>query len=298
MTDANKEFVVAHSPDPDDAFMYFGMAKGHVSLPGYTIKHRIADIHQLNKLAVEGVDEVTAISAASYPEVAHNYRIMTVGASVGRGYGPIVVAKEEMDLTGKRIAVPGLTTTARLMSRLLLPPFEEVEVPFDKIFEAIDAGEVDAGVLIHEGQLTYPDYGVVKLLDLADAWKERTGYPIPLGLDVISRDLPESVQVGFAEAMAESILCAYENIDEAAAYAQEFGRGISKDQNLEFVQMYVNLDTLHLGEDCCRSLEALYASAADQGLMQDVPPLDFVTPQNPAIVERIVEFRNRIQSGS
>lgn len=272
-------FTVAHSPDPDDAFMYYGLAKEYVTLPDYTIQHRIADIHTLNQLALQGVDEVTAISAAAYPLVAEHYRIMTVGASVGRGYGPIVVAPQMLDLQGKRIAVPGKTTTARLLSQLLLPPFEEVEVPFDQIFTAIQAGEVAAGVLIHEGQLTYPDYGMVKIADLAESWRTETGYPIPLGLDVIARRLPDAVAIQFAEALAESILYAYAHLAEATAYARTFGRGIATSLNTQFVQMYVNADTLHFGEDCQRSLRLLYQRAGEKGLLDKVPVLDFVAPR-------------------
>jgi 1,4-dihydroxy-6-naphthoate synthase len=287
----NTPFTVAHSPDPDDAFMYYGLAKELVTLPDYAIQHRIADIHSLNQLAMQGVDEVTAISAAAYPLVADKYRIMTVGASVGRGYGPIVVAPQVLDLQGKRIAVPGRTTTARLLSQLLLPPFEEVEIPFDQIFEAIKAGEVAAGVLIHEGQLTYPEYGMVKIADLAEMWKTETGYPIPLGLDVIARRLPETVAVQFSEVLAESILLAYEQLEDSTAYAREFGRGISAQLNKQFVQMYVNMDTLDFGEDCQRSLELLYQRAFAKGLLEKIPVLDFVTPQRVEVIQRIRDFK-------
>jgi 1,4-dihydroxy-6-naphthoate synthase len=293
MTITAQPFTVAHSPDPDDAFMYYGLAKGNITVPGYSVTHRISEIHHLNQLALQGTDEVTAISAASYPQVAGNYRIMTVGASVGRGYGPIVIAREPMSLAGKRIAVPGLTTTARLLSRLLLPDYTEMEVPFDRIFEVIQSGEADAGVLIHEGQLTYPEFGMVKIFDLAEAWKRETGCPIPLGLDVIARRLPDHVAVAFTEALAASILYAYEHLDDAAAYARTFGRGISQDLNIQFVQMYVNNDTLELGEDCRQSLQQLYRRAKDKGLIADIPQLDFVEPQNPAIVQRIRDFISR-----
>lgn len=283
-------FTVAHSPDPDDAFMYYALAKGFVTLPGYAIQHRIADIHTLNQLALQGVDEVTAISAAAYPLVANYYRIMTVGASVGRGYGPLVVAKQALDLQGKRIAVPGKTTTARLLSQLLLPPFEEVEIPFDQIFEAIQAGEVDAGVLIHEGQLTYSDYGMVKIADLAEQWKTETGFPIPLGLDVIARRLPEIVAVQFSEVLAESILYAYQQLADSTAYAREFGRGIDAQLNTQFVQMYVNADTLDFGEECRRSLALLYQRAYAKGLLNSIPPLDFIAPQRLDIIKQIENF--------
>jgi len=284
-------FTVAHSPDPDDAFMYYGLAKGFISFLDYKIQHRITDIHTLNQLALQGTDEVTAISAAAYPLVAHHYRIMTVGASVGRGYGPIVVAPQPMDLTGKRIAIPGKTTTARLLSQLLLPPFEEVEIPFDQIFTAIHSGAVDAGVLIHEGQLTYPQYGMVKIFDLTECWKEKTGYTVvPLGLDVISRQLSETVAIGFTEALAASILYAYQHLDEAACYAQQFGRGIDDQLNKQFVKMYVNADTLHLGEECQQSLKTLYQQAYAQGLLNDLPRLDFISPQHNDIVRKIQNF--------
>ena len=290
MTDTTANFTVAHSPDPDDAFMYYGLAKGFVTLPNYTIKHRITDIHTLNQLALEGADEVTAISAAAYPGIVDRYRIMTVGASVGRGYGPIVVAQKDMPLENKRIAVPGKSTTARMLSHLLLPEFEEVEIPFDQIFDAIKDGKVDAGVLIHEGQLTYPEYGMVKIRDLSEDWLEETGYPIPLGLDMIRRDVPDDVAVAFTEALARSILHAYENIDDASAYAQEFGRGISDTLNRQFVQMYVNVDTLFLDEDCRASLTELYGRAQAKGLLESVPSLDFVTPGDPAVIDRINAF--------
>ncbi len=286
-------FTVAHSPDPDDAFMYYGLAKGFISFLNYHIQHRIADIHTLNQLASQGTDEVTAISAATYPAVAHHYRIMTVGASVGRGYGPIVVAPRPIDLAGKRIAVPGKSTTARLLSQLLLPPFEEVEVPFDQIFTAITTGQVEAGVLIHEGQLTYPEYGMIKLLDLTESWQKQTGYSvIPLGLDVISRQLPETVAIRFSEALAESILYAYDHIEEAAQYAQQFGRGIDTQLNKKFVQMYVNADTLYFSEECQSSLKTLYSRAQAKGFLDNIPPLDFIAPQHHEIVKKIEGFLN------
>lgn len=283
--------VVAHSPDPDDAFMYYGLAKELVTVPGYRIEHHVDDIHTLNQLALRGEPEVTAISAAAYPQVQQHYRIMTVGASVGRRYGPIVVTREPIDLAHKRIAVPGLTTTARMLSHFYLPEFEEVEIPFDRIFDAVAAGRVDAGVIIHEGQLTYTDHGFVKVLDLGECWFEETGLPIPLGLDVISRRLSEETARRFAEVLTRSILLAYDQLAESTAYAQTFGRGIDPATNERFVKMYVNHDTLDLGTEGRAALDTLYARAVAAELLETPPALDFVAPEDPALLERIAEFR-------
>lgn len=271
-----KTLTVGHSPDADDAFMFFALAKKRVTIEGYdNVDHVMEDIESLNHRALQGELDVTAISAAVYPLVADKYRIMGCGASVGRDYGPILLAKTDTtldDLAGKRIAVPGMHTTAYLLLRLYMTePFQPVMLPFDTIMEAVDAGEVDAGVIIHEGQLTWADSGFKKILDLGEAWMADTKLPIPLGLDVINRRLGEDKHAVITEGMEKSIRHARDNEEEAIDYALEFGRGIDRDTCRRFVRMYVNEDTVNMGEEGKRALEILYERASERGILPSLP---------------------------
>jgi len=269
---------IGHSPDADDAFMFWAMASGRVAVPGYRVEHVMEDIESLNRRARKGELEVTAISAAAYPLLAGAYRLLRVGASIGRAYGPVVVARKAIEpgLTGQRVAVPGLYTTAYLLLRLFAAGFEPVFTPFDRILEAVAAGDVDAGLVIHEGQVTYEREGFVKVLDLGEAWHRATGLPIPLGLNAVRRDLGPQVAERVRDGLLASIREAQAHEDEALDYALQFGRGVEREVGRRFVRMYVNDDTLDLGEQGRAALESLYARAVERGIFEAVPPLDIV----------------------
>jgi 1,4-dihydroxy-6-naphthoate synthase len=269
---------IGHSPDADDAFMFWAMASGRVAVPGYRVEHVMEDIESLNRRARKGELEVTAISAAAYPLLAGTYRLLRVGASIGRAYGPVVVARKAIDpgLAGQRVAVPGVYTTAHLLLRLFAAGFEPVFAPFDRVLHIVAAGEVDAGLLIHEGQVTYEREGFLKVLDLGEAWDRATGLPIPLGLNAVRRDLGPQVAERVRDALLASIREAQAHEDEALDYALRFGRGVDREVGRRFVRMYVNDDTLDLGEEGRAALESLYARAVERGIFEAVPPLDIV----------------------
>ena len=270
---------IGHSPDADDAFMYYALAHGKVRVGNYEVQHVMEDIESLNQRALSGELEGTAISAGAYPQVADKYRIMSVGSSIGRNYGPMVVARSDRadtSLQNARVAIPGTYTTAYLLLRLYAEGFEAIPIDFDKIMPAVQNGEVDAGLLIHEGQVTYSDEGLVKLLDLGEAWGQDTGLPIPLGLDMVRRDLGEEMAVLMAESLRDSIQYAFDHEDEALDYAIKFSRGIERETCRRFVRMYVNDDTLDMGEEGKRALEILYARAVERGIIDAVPPIDLI----------------------
>jgi len=270
---------VGHSPDADDAFMFFGIATGAVGLDGWKVEHVLADIETLNDRAFRGELEVTAISAAVYPWVASTYRLLRVGASVGRRYGPKVLTRTPIapdDLRGRRIAVPGRHTTAFLLLRLYLSDFEPVFVTFDRILSAVARGEVDAGLVIHEGQLTYPALGLYEVVDLGRWWADTTGLPIPLGVNAVRRDLGDAVAESVACLLRHSILYAMLDAEAALEYARLFGRGVDAETCRAFVQMYVNDDTLCLKPDGEQALRTLYTMAHERGLIPAVPVLDLV----------------------
>ena len=273
---------VGHSPDADDAFMFYAFATGKVTVEGYDVKQVLEDIQSLNRRATTGELEVTAISAGAYPRLADQYRIMACGSSVGRNYGPIVVStrlKDAGELEGKRIGVPGEQTTAYLLLRIYSRwSFTPVFLDFDGIGDAVRSGEVDAGVIIHEGQITWQDEGYANLLDLGKAWGEDTGLPIPLGLDVVHRRLGDEGSHQVARAFEASIRYAIEHEDDAIEYALPFGRGIDADTCRRFVRMYVNQDTINMGEEGKRALATLYSRAHERGLITAVPPLDIIEP--------------------
>jgi len=276
------KLLIGHSPDADDAFMFYALASGAVAVGEYEVDHAMEDIESLNHRARTGELPVTAISAAVYPEVVNLYRIMSCGSSIGRNYGPLVLAGSPMgigDLNGRRVAIPGTFTTAYMLLRLYAgrtPGFEPVAIDFDRIMEAVASGEVDAGVIIHEGQITWQQSGLHKVIDLGEAWMEDTGLPIPLGLDVINRSLGDDAMTSIASALKESIVYAREHEEDAIDYAMKFGRGIDRDTCRRFVRMYVNDDTVDMGEDGRRALETLYTRASEMGLIREVPPLDII----------------------
>lgn len=274
------ELIFGHSPDTDDAFMFYALAKKYVTIPGYEVGHHMEDIESLNKLAGIGEIPVTAISAAHYPSVADNYRIMSCGASVGRNYGPVVVANQPMkkkELLGKVIGVPGEFTTSWLLYRIFAPPYAEAKFyNFDEVGDAVKSGEVDAGILLHEGQILYEQQGFHAVMDLGKRWFERTELPIPLGLDVVNRNLGEELSQWVTNACKTSIEYAHAHEDKALDYALEFTSGISREDSRKFVRMYVNEDTVDIGEDGLDALDTLYGMAAMRGIIDEVPELDLV----------------------
>jgi 1,4-dihydroxy-6-naphthoate synthase len=282
---ARRPLSIAHSPDPDDAFMFYGLVKGGVLPDGWRVKHVLKDIQSLNRDAEKGRHHVTAISAAAFPRVADRYWALSVGASVGRKYGPRVVCLPTnrarlagTDWTGLRIATPGPQTTALMLLRLARPGFTAVDRPFDKILDDVAAGRVDAGLIIHEGQLTYARHGTELVLDLGRWWHDETGLPIPLGLDVVRKDLGASVARSLARLLHASIRHAYKNQKAAVRYALKFGRGIGPAVGAKFVKMYVNRDTLDMGTEGVKALRALYRRAAARGLIKKVPSFRVFRP--------------------
>jgi 1,4-dihydroxy-6-naphthoate synthase len=269
-----------HSPDADDAFMFYGFHIGAATIPGCTVEHVLQDIQSLNRRALDTADlEITAVSAHAYAFLAERYAVLACGASMGMGYGPVVVARQPRTLAslrGARVAIPGPLTTAALLLRIECPECVPVDVMFDRIPDAVAGGEVEAGVIIHESQLTYADQGLVKVLDFGELWQSRDRLPVPLGLDVVRRDLgPErmrAVSLGFRA----SIDAAIADEDAALRYALDYGRGLDREKGRRFVRMYVNELTLDLGEVGRRALETLYRRAVDAGLIAASPAIDVV----------------------
>jgi 1,4-dihydroxy-6-naphthoate synthase len=238
---------IGHSADPDDAFMVWALEAGAVDKRGLELEPVVSDIQTLNEWAVEGKLEVTALSAGAYPAVAERYLLLPHGASFGEGYGPIVVAREEVDLRTVEIVTPGpLTTAKRVLHLALGDDIRTRDVPFDQVLDEVVSGRAEAGLLIHEGQLTYADAGLVKLLDLGVWWQDDTGLPLPLGLVGIRRDVERREDV--SQVLREAIDAGLANRDAAMAYALGFGRGIDAATADEFVSMYVNDLTVDMGD--------------------------------------------------
>ena len=246
-----KTIRFGHSPDPDDAFMFYAIAKGRIDLNGYRILHVVEDIESLNRRALRGELEATAVSVHAYAYLADHYAIMRSGASIGEKYGPIVVSSKPLkssELKGKKIAIPGTLTTANLVLRLFEKEFSYVIVPFDKILDYVKAGKADAGLIIHEGQLTFSQKGLYKVIDLGQWWWEKTKFPLPLGLDVIRKDLGQEQMQTISKLFRESIIYGLEHRNEALDYALCFGRGLEREAGDQFVGMYVNDYTCDLGK--------------------------------------------------
>jgi 1,4-dihydroxy-6-naphthoate synthase len=259
--------------------MFYGFHTGAVRIDGYAITHVLKDIQELNELARRGELEVTAVSAAAYSQVADKYWVMNAGASVGRNYGPVIVSlrpSRVSDVEGKRIAVPGLQTTAYLLARTYLPDFRPVVVRFDHVLDAVRNGKADYALVIHDGQLTYERQGFLKVIDLGEAWYAETKLPIPLGLDLVRKDLGRNLAERFCSALRASIEHSLQNPDGADEYAREFGRDLDLATSARFVRMYVNDDTLDLGPDGRRALQMLLDKASEQGLGRRVESLEFI----------------------
>jgi 5,8-dihydroxy-2-naphthoate synthase len=268
---------IGHSPDPDDAFMFYALTAGKVRIPGVRIEHVLEDIETLNRRSRTGELEVTAVSFATYILIAKQYRMMDPGASMGKGYGPILVARRPIpaaEIEQHVVAIPGKHTTAALLLRLFVGDPPQIEVAFDKIPQAVLEGQADLGLLIHEGQITHQQMGLVKVLDLGEAWQRDSGLPLPLGVNVMRRDLGEDLHRALSQALRDAIAWAHANVDEALEYAMRYGRGIDKETCRRFVLMYVNDFTLSLGPDGRAAIERLFTLAHRKGLIPAVPPID------------------------
>ncbi len=269
---------VGHSPDPDDAFMFYGLASGKVKLQGITIEHVMEDIQSLNVRAMKGELEVTAISAHAYPYVADKYWIMATGASMGEGYGPVIVSKKYKtlaELRGKKVATPGKLTTASLLFRIFTSGIENVDISFDQILDQIDAGTFDAGVIIHEAQVTYAQLGFNKILDFGELWAEQSNnLPLPLGLDLVRRDLGEETAHRLSAGLKESIHFGYTHQNDSVPYALQYGRGINRELGERFVKMYVSELTVDMGSKGKEALELLFRLGAEKKIVPPMPSFE------------------------
>ena len=275
---SDTRITVAHSPDSDDAFMFYGLASGSVDTGGIVVDQVLADIETLNRAAFDGKYEVTAVSFHAFAHLADRYALLPHGASMGDRYGPIVVSLRGgvSDVKGRRIAIPGTLTTAYLTLRLYEPVFDYVVVPFDRIQQAVLDGEAEAGLLIHEGQLTYQDEGLQKVVDLGEWWAERTGgLPLPLGGNIIRRDLGPEMIRKVSTLLHESIAYALAHRKEAVEYAQQFGRGLDQARTDTFVGMYVNDLTLGYGERGTEAVRRLMKDAFAAGLIPKPVTVEF-----------------------
>jgi 1,4-dihydroxy-6-naphthoate synthase len=277
-----KVIRVAHSPDSDDAFMFYAINQNKIDTKGYKFIDILSDIETLNKEALKGTYEVSAISIHAFPYVADKYALLSSGASMGDNYGPMVVAREEFspeELINKKIAVPGTLTSAFLALSLYLDTnkFNYEVIPFDEIIPAVKEGKVDAGLIIHEGQLTYSDEGLKCIVDLGKWWYEKTdGLPLPLGGNVIRKDLGEKVMKEVSEILRESIKYSLEHRDEAVEYALKYARGMDKNKADKFIGMYVNDLTIDYGERGRKAVLLFLEEAYKKGFISKLPDIKFI----------------------
>lgn len=273
---------VGHSPDPDDAFMFHALTTGALETPGRTYEHVLLDIQTLNDKALAGEFEVSAVSIHSYPDISDDYALMNCGASMGEGYGPMLISRVPAsidDIQGKTIAIPGYGTSAYLALRLALGDVEVEVVPFDEILPAVNRGDYEFGLIIHEGQLTWQDEGVHLVLDLGIWWNKQTGLPLPLGGNVVRRDLGEEVCRAISNDVKRSIEHSLANPDTALEFAKAWGRGIDDETNREFVGMYVNERTIDYGQDGRDAIRLFLKEGQKIGLIREdliVESLQFI----------------------
>jgi 1,4-dihydroxy-6-naphthoate synthase len=274
------DISIAHSPDSDDAFMFYGLATNKVRVPGFRFNHTLTDIETLNQKARdEAFYDVTAISFHAYPYVQHSYTLMGCGGSVGEGYGPMIVASRAMtieDLKRVKIAVPGTLTTAYLALKIFNPELETVVVPFDQIIPEIQAGKFEAGLIIHEGQLTYSASGLQKVVDLGVWWREATGLVLPLGGNAVRRSLGKEALHIVTKAVRDSIQHGLDNREPALEYAMQFARDLDAREAGRFVSMYVNERTLDYGADGRAAIRKLLDLGHERGIIPIAPLVDFV----------------------
>jgi 1,4-dihydroxy-6-naphthoate synthase len=273
------ELKLAHSPDSDDAFMFYALATKKLPASNLVFKHVLEDIESLNQKAMQGIYDITAASFHAYPYLADRYVLLPSGASFGERYGPIVVARSKPGpdgLRGKRIAVPGKLTTAHLVLRLYENDFEPVFTPFDRILDTVTAGKADAGVVIHEGQLTYAEVGLKKIVDLGEWWHKETALPLPLGANLILRSLDRRTVRAVAKVLKQSIQYALDHREEALNYALQFGRGLDSSTADRFVAMYVNEWTLDYGERGRKAVQTLLDRGFEKGILPKRVQAEFV----------------------
>ncbi|HTZ96586.1 MAG TPA: MqnA/MqnD/SBP family protein [Terriglobales bacterium] len=273
-----REITVAHSPDSDDAFMFYGLATNKVRVPGLRFTHTLCDIENLNRKAMEGVYDVTAISFHAYPYIQEHYALMPCGGSVGEGYGPMIVAPRAysaIEIKRKKIAVPGTLTTAYLVLKLFAPGIETEVVPFDQIIPQITEGKQEAGLIIHEGQLTFDKSGLHRIVDLGKWWQKVTGLPLPLGGNAIRRSLGPSLISQITTALRESIQYALEHRDEALTYAMQFARDLDPQLADKFVGMYVNDRTLDYGPEGREAVRRLLDMGHKAGIISQASRVEF-----------------------
>jgi len=274
-----RTITVAHSPDSDDAFMFYGLATHKLETDGLKFEHTLKDIQTLNEDAKNGVFDVTAISFHAYAYVADKYALLPHGASIGDKYGPIVVSKEPRtadEIGGMKIAVPGELTSAYLALKIYNQDFEHIVVPFDKIIDAVKSGEADAGLLIHEGQLFYNQMGLHKVLDLGEWWHEKTGLPLPMGGNVIRRDLGKDLMREVSKYLHSSIQYSLDNREDALAYAMQFARDMEPALADRFVAMWVNDLTLDYGERGRKAVRKLLDEGHKAGIIPERVKVEFV----------------------
>jgi 1,4-dihydroxy-6-naphthoate synthase len=285
----NGVFTLGHSPDPDDAFMFYAMAENKIDLRGYRFEHRLEDIQTLNERALRGELHISAISIHAFAYVSERYALLPCGASMGDGYGPVLVALEAPNprfqapnsnarewLREQTIAVPGLMTSAYLALQLYLGEFKHVVVPFDQIFDAVKSGKADAGLIIHEGQLTYARAGFTKILDLGEWWKRETGLPLPLGGNVLRKDIPLDVQRDLLAIMRESIDYGLAHREEAVRHSMPYARDMDTQLAGKFIGMYVNDFTRDYGETGREAIRRFLNRAAEAGYIAKTPAVEFV----------------------
>ena len=274
------DISIAHSPDSDDAFMFYGLATNKIRVPGYRFTHTLSDIETLNRRArEEAFYDVTAISFHAYPYLQQNYTLMGCGGSVGEGYGPMIVSSRPIgleDLGRIKIAVPGTLTTSYLALKIFNPAIETVTVPFDRIIPEILAGSFEAGLIIHEGQLTYSSNGLLKVVDLGVWWRESTGLVLPLGGNAIRRSLGAEAHAIISKALRDSIRHALEHREQALEYAMQFARDLDPGMASRFVSMYVNERTLDYGSDGREAIHKLLVMGHEKGIIPIAPQVDFV----------------------
>lgn len=283
-------FTLGHSPDPDDAFMFYAMAANKIDLRGYRFKHQLEDIQTLNERAMRGELHISAVSIHAYAYISDKYLVLPCGASMGDGYGPLVIETNSTSnaerptpnvqlrdrLRDGVIAVPGTMTSAFLALQLYLGEFNYVVVPFDQIFEAVRNGGADAGLIIHEGQLTYAHSGFAKLIDLGEWWKHRTGLPLPLGGNVLRRDIPPEIQSELSAILRESIEFGLTHRAEAVQHSMPYARDMSSDLASKFIGMYVNEFTRDYGEVGREAIRRFLGEARERGYIDREVSIDFV----------------------
>jgi 1,4-dihydroxy-6-naphthoate synthase len=276
-------FTLGHSPDPDDAFMFYAMAANKIDLHGYRFEHQLEDIQTLNERAMRGELHISAVSIHACAYVGDKYLLLPCGASMGDGYGPLLVEKHRRPngdvrerLRGRVIAVPGTMTSAFLALQLYLGEFKYIVVPFDEIFETVRSGRADAGLIIHEGQLTYAHSGFTKIIDLGEWWKDRTGLPLPLGGNVLRKDIPREIQRDLAAILRESIEFGLNHRAEAVQHSMPYARGMGSDLASKFIGMYVNEFTRDYGEIGREAIRRFLGEARERGYIDRETPIEFV----------------------